>query len=126
MKAISQCVVGLLSSSLPYVHPCLFIGWDLVLKSPMFILAFLLVSILSTSLPFSSLPSYWSSSCPQIFHVHPCLRNCWALVHKSPMFIPAFLLVRLLSTSLPCSSLPSYWSGCCLQVSHVHSNHLTI
>ena len=103
-----------------HVYSCLLIGWALVLKSIIFILAFLLACLFSSSLPCSSLPSYRSGSCPQVSHVHTCLLIGWALVLKSPMFIPAFLLVGLLSSSLPCLSLPSYWLGSCPQVSHFH------
>ena len=61
----------------------------------------LLVGLLSTSLPFLSLPSYCSGSCPQVSHLHHCLLIGRALVHKSPIFIFAFLLVGLMSSSLP-------------------------
>ena len=72
-------------------------------KSPMLILAFLLVRPLSTSLSF-----------------HPCLLFGRPLVHKRPISILAFLLVGLLSKSIPFSFLRSFWLGCCPQVSHFH------
>ena len=49
--------------------------------------------LLSRSLPFSSLPSYWVGSCPKISHFHPCLLIGRALVQKYLIFILAFLLV---------------------------------
>ena len=75
-----------------------------------------MVGLMSTSLPFSSLPSYWSGSCPQVSNFQPCLLIGLAFFHKSPIFILAFLLISLMSTCLPFSSVPSYWSGCCPQV----------
>ena len=89
------------NSALRGDNEALIVRYNFVHKSSIFIPVFLLVGMLSTSLPFSSLPSYWSGSCPQVSHFHPCLLIGRALVHKSPIFIPAFLLVGLLSTSLP-------------------------
>ena len=74
-----------------HVHPCILIVRSLVHKSPMFILAFFLVDLLSTSLPCSSLPSYCSGSCPQVTLFHPCL-----------------LFGLYFFTRLPFSSLPYY------------------
>ena len=98
-------MVGFLSTSLPCsflpsywlgscpqvsnVHSCILIGRAPFHKSPMFILAFLLVGLLS-----------------QVYHVHPCFFIVRDHVQKSSIFIPVVLSVRLFSTSLPCSSLP--------------------
>ena len=61
-----------------------------MLKVAMFILAFLLVGLLTSSLPGSSLPYYWLGSFLQVCHVLPCLLIGQALVLKSPMFILIF------------------------------------
>ena len=57
-------------------------------------IAFSLVKLLSTSLLCSSLPSYWSGSCPQVSHFHPCLLIGWALVLKSTMLFLVFTHLR--------------------------------
>ena len=116
----------LLCLQVSHVHTCLLIGWSPEHMSSIFIRAFLLVGLLSTRIPISSLPSYWSGFCLQVSHFHPCLHIGRALVQKSPICIPAFLLVGLVSTSLPFSSLPLYRWGSCPQVFHVHPNLLNI
>ena len=65
-------------------------------KSPIFIIAFLLVRILTTSLQFSSLSSYWSGSWPQVSHFHPWLLFGPAFDHTSPIsFLPSNCLGSL-------------------------------